>query len=80
MPDRAVPTGPCGCTPLCGGPGGRAVNSKKVERLMRKHRIAGITRRRRGGLTHQAKRAVFALDLIGRDFTAPCPECGWSVT
>ncbi|MFJ9144055.1 IS3 family transposase [Streptomyces griseus] len=46
---------------------GRAVNSKKVERLMRKHRIAGITRRRRG-LTRQAKRAVFALDLIGRDF------------
>ncbi|MFY1679870.1 IS3 family transposase [Streptomyces sp. WMMC905] len=26
---------------------GRAVNSKKVERLMRKHRIVGITRRRR---------------------------------
>ncbi|WP_123463751.1 IS3 family transposase [Streptomyces sp. CEV 2-1] len=39
---------------------GRAVNSKKVERLMRKHRIAGITRRRRRGLTRQAKRAVFA--------------------
>ncbi|MFD3781658.1 IS3 family transposase [Streptomyces sp. NPDC058612] len=53
--------------------GGRAVNSKKVERLMRKHRIAGITRRRRRGLTRQAKRAVFALDLIGRDFTAPRP-------
>ncbi|MEU4265571.1 IS3 family transposase [Streptomyces argenteolus] len=28
---------------------GRVVNSKKVERLMRKHRIVGITRRRRGG-------------------------------
>nr|WP_145768066.1 IS3 family transposase [Streptomyces brevispora] len=52
---------------------GRVVNSKKVERLMRKHRIAGITRRRRGGLARQAKRAVFALDLIGRDFTAPRP-------
>ncbi|MFD1313732.1 IS3 family transposase, partial [Streptomyces kaempferi] len=26
---------------------GRVVNSKKVERLMRKHRIVGITRRRR---------------------------------
>ncbi|WP_407111636.1 DDE-type integrase/transposase/recombinase [Streptomyces sp. DSM 116494] len=49
------------------------MNSKKIERLMRKHRIVGITRRRRRGLTWQAKRAVFALDLIGRDFTAPQP-------
>ncbi|MFE4626497.1 IS3 family transposase [Streptomyces mirabilis] len=52
---------------------GRVVNSKKIERLMRKHRIVGITRRRSRGLTRQAKRAVFALDLIGRDFTAPRP-------
>ncbi|WP_316783266.1 IS3 family transposase [Streptomyces sasae] len=52
---------------------GRVVNSKKIERLMRKHRIVGITRRRRRGLTRQAKRAVFALDLVGRDFTAPRP-------
>ncbi|QNE73953.1 IS3 family transposase [Streptomyces finlayi] len=52
---------------------GRVVNAKKVERLMRKHRIVGITRRLRRGLPRQAKRAVFALDLIGRDFTAPRP-------
>lgn len=52
---------------------GRAVNSKKVERLMRKHRTVGITRRRRQGLTRQAKQAVFVADLIGRDFTAPHP-------
>ncbi|MDX2682113.1 IS3 family transposase [Streptomyces sp. NY05-11A] len=52
---------------------GRVVNGKKVERLMRKHRIVGVTRRRRRGLTRQAKRAVFAADLIGRDFTAPRP-------
>ncbi|MGW7171172.1 IS3 family transposase [Streptomyces sp. NPDC054884] len=52
---------------------GPVVNSKKVERLMRKHRIVGITRRRRRELTLQAKRAVFALDLIGRDFTASRP-------
>jgi putative transposase len=45
---------------------GRAVNGKKAERLMPKHRIVRITRRRRG-LTRQAKRAVFAADLIGRD-------------
>ncbi|MFD3826384.1 IS3 family transposase [Streptomyces sp. NPDC058625] len=52
---------------------GRAVNAKRVERLMREHRIVGITRRRRRVLTRQAKRAVFAADLIGRDFTAPRP-------
>lgn len=52
---------------------GRAVNRKKVERLMREHRIAGITRRRRRGLTRQARRAVFAADLVRRDFTAPRP-------
>ncbi|MFJ6054666.1 IS3 family transposase [Streptomyces sp. NPDC092307] len=52
---------------------GQAVNSKKIERLTRKHRIAGITHRLRRGPTRQAKRAVFALDLIDRDFTAPRP-------
>lgn len=52
---------------------GRVVNIKRVERLMRVNGIVGITRRRRRGLTRQAKRAVFAADLIGRDFTAPRP-------
>ncbi|GLW58876.1 transposase [Kitasatospora phosalacinea] len=52
---------------------GRVVNRKRVERLMREHRIAGVTRRRRRGLTRQAKRAVFAADLICRDFSAPRP-------
>ncbi|MGW0552587.1 IS3 family transposase [Streptomyces altiplanensis] len=52
---------------------GRVVNEKRVERLMRAHCITGITRRRRRGLTRQARRAVFAADLIGRDFTAPRP-------
>ncbi|MFG2698003.1 IS3 family transposase [Kitasatospora sp. NPDC048407] len=50
---------------------GRVANRKRIERLMREHDITGITRRRRRGLTRQAKRAVFATDLIGRDFTAP---------
>ncbi|MFF0191161.1 hypothetical protein [Streptomyces sp. NPDC005244] len=40
---------------------------------MRERRIVGITRRRRGGLSRQAKRAVFAADLVRRDFTAPQP-------
>ncbi|MGW6145580.1 IS3 family transposase, partial [Streptomyces sp. NPDC055140] len=52
---------------------GRVVNLKRVERLMREHSISGITRRRRRGLTRQARRAVFDADLIGRDFTAPRP-------
>ncbi|WP_405015632.1 IS3 family transposase [Kitasatospora sp. NBC_01539] len=52
---------------------GRVVNRKRVERLMRENDIVGVTRRRRRGLTRQAKRAVFAADLIGRDFTAPRP-------
>ncbi|MFJ9381393.1 IS3 family transposase [Streptomyces sp. NPDC101455] len=52
---------------------GRIVNGKRVERLMRVHHITGITRRRRRGLTRQARRAVFAADLIGRDFTPPRP-------
>ncbi|MEU3051486.1 IS3 family transposase [Streptomyces sp. NPDC006984] len=52
---------------------GRVVNEKRVERLMREHRIIGVTRRRRRCLTRQARRAVFAADLIRRDFTAPRP-------
>lgn len=50
---------------------GRVINEKKVERLMREHCITGITRCRRRGLTRQARRAMFAVDLIGRDFAAP---------
>nr|WP_166682584.1 IS3 family transposase [Streptomyces sp. 846.5] len=52
---------------------GRPVNRKRIERLMRENGIEGVTRRRGRGLTRQAKRAVFAADLIGRDFTAPRP-------
>ncbi|GAA1935889.1 IS3 family transposase [Streptantibioticus ferralitis] len=52
---------------------GRMVNLKRIERLMRENAISGVTRRRRRGLTRQAKRAVFAADLIGRDFTAVRP-------
>ncbi|MFE9926928.1 DDE-type integrase/transposase/recombinase [Streptomyces sp. NPDC005774] len=71
-PGRAAPTGPPRIHAALRR-AGRAVNGKKVERLMRRHRIVGITRRRRRGLTRQAKRVVFAADLIGRDFTAPRP-------
>lgn len=40
---------------------------------MRERGIAGVTRRRRRGLTREARRPVFVPDLIGRDFTAPRP-------
>jgi hypothetical protein len=40
---------------------------------MRERDIAGITRRKRRSLTRPAKKAVPAVDLIGRDFTASTP-------
>jgi hypothetical protein len=52
---------------------GRAVNRKRVERLMRERRIVGITRRRRRSLTKPDAKAAPAPDLIGRDFTAAAP-------
>lgn len=52
---------------------GRPVNRKRVERIMRERRIAGITRRRRRSLTKQDTAVVPAPDLICRDFTAPAP-------
>ncbi|GAA1156973.1 MULTISPECIES: IS3 family transposase [Streptomyces violaceusniger group] len=52
---------------------GRAVNRKRVERIMRERGIAGVTRRRRRSLTRPDKQARPAPDLIGRDFTADRP-------
>ncbi|MBE1605523.1 IS3 family transposase [Actinopolymorpha pittospori] len=52
---------------------GRAVNRKKVERIMRERRIRGITRRRRRSLTKADTTAAPAPDLIARDFTAKRP-------
>jgi transposase InsO family protein len=52
---------------------GRPVNRKRVERLMRRHGIVGISRRRRRSLTKQDATAAPAPDLIHRDFTAPAP-------
>lgn len=51
---------------------GLRVNRKRVERIMREHHIAGISRRRRRSLTRQDA-AVPAPDLIRRDFTATAP-------
>lgn len=52
---------------------GRAINRKKVERIMRERDIRGITRRKRRHLTKQDAKAAPAPDLIGRDFTASEP-------
>ena len=53
---------------------GQIVNRKKLEQLMREHRIIGCHRRRgRRSLTKQEKAARFAPDLIGREFTAEAP-------
>jgi len=52
------------------------VNSrrKRVERLMREHRIVGITRRKRRALTKPDPSPVAPVtDLIRRDFTAKAP-------
>lgn len=53
---------------------GLAVNHKRVERLMREHGLAGITRRKRRSTTRPAAGPVTPVeDLIRRDFTAPAP-------
>ncbi|CAL9331721.1 IS3 family transposase [Streptomyces sp. enrichment culture] len=45
----------------------------RAERVMRERGVTAVTRRRRRNLTRPAKRAVPAVDLLGRDFTAPEP-------
>ncbi|MDT0443451.1 IS3 family transposase [Streptomyces johnsoniae] len=52
---------------------GHRVNRKRVERVMRERGIAGVTRRKRRGLTRPSKKAAPAPDLLGRDFTALAP-------
>ncbi|MDV9200519.1 IS3 family transposase [Streptomyces sp. Wh19] len=52
---------------------GRAVNRKRVARLMREHCVQGVTRRKRRSLTRPDKKARPAPDLIGRDFHAEVP-------
>ncbi|MFD6415868.1 IS3 family transposase [Streptomyces sp. NPDC060194] len=53
---------------------GRTVNRKRVERIMREHRITGHTRRTgRRSLTKQDSKAAPAPDLIGRHFHADHP-------
>ena len=53
---------------------GRAVNRKRVERLMRTHRIVGHRPRRRRGLTRPDAAAASAPDLVGRLFDPDRPD------
>lgn len=53
---------------------GRLVNRKRVERLMHEHGIAGHSRSTgRRSLTRADRKAAWAPDLLGRDFTAAAP-------
>ncbi|MEU4526586.1 IS3 family transposase [Amycolatopsis sp. NPDC024027] len=53
---------------------GIVVNHKRVERLMREHGLAGITRRKRRTTTRPAAGPVASVDdLVRRDFTAEKP-------
>jgi putative transposase len=52
---------------------GVPVGRRVVARLMRKHGIAGVTRRKRRNLTKPDAGAAAVPDLIQRDFTAPMP-------
>ncbi|MDX3195495.1 IS3 family transposase [Streptomyces sp. MN03-5084-2B] len=53
---------------------GHTINHKRVERLMREHGLAGITRRKRRTTTRPAAGPITPVaDLIRRDFTAAAP-------
>jgi len=56
---------------------GWEVNRKRVARLMREHRIVGVTRRRRAWTTQRARHARPAPDLVERTFTAAAPNQLW---
>lgn len=51
------------------------VNRKRVARVMREHGIRGYTQRRRVRTTIPEQSATTVADLLGRDFTAPAPNC-----
>ncbi len=56
---------------------GWMVNHKRVERLMRTHRIVGYRPRRRRSLTRQDHAAPPAPDLLGRLFDPERPDVAW---
>jgi putative transposase len=56
---------------------GVRVGRKRVERLMREHRIVGVHRRRRGGCTVRGPAATASTDLVNRQFVADRPDALW---
>ncbi|MCT2278664.1 IS3 family transposase [Micromonospora chalcea] len=54
---------------------GQRVNHKRVARVMREHGLAGIRLRRRVRTTVPDQSGRKFPDLLGRDFTAPAPNC-----
>ena len=56
---------------------GLCVGRKRVARLMRQAQLAGISRRRRKGLTRRNAKARPAPDLVKRNFTAQRPNQLW---
>jgi putative transposase len=56
---------------------GVRVSRKRVERLMRKHGISGLTRRRRARTTIRVPGVRVAHDLVARDFNPPAPDRLW---
>ena len=56
---------------------GIAVNHKRVERLMREHKIAGHAPKRRVGLTKQLAGAKAPTDLVKRDFVKHDVDIAW---
>jgi len=56
---------------------GHGVNRKRVERLMRRHGMAGRCRRRKLRTTIPGQDPFVIPDLIGRRFTPGAPDVGW---
>jgi hypothetical protein len=57
---------------------GRAVNHKKVERLMREHSIHGVFKARKVRTTIAAEDNPPIPDLVGRRFDPGCPDAAWA--
>jgi transposase InsO family protein len=53
------------------------VGRKRVERLMREHRIVGVHRHRRGGCTVRDLAGQPSTDLVDRQFVADRPDALW---
>lgn len=56
---------------------GMLVNHKRVQRLMREHGLVGVQRRKKAAKRVDHGSAVFAPDLLQRDFTASRPDQRW---